>query len=217
MSYKLQKIKKNTMYYFLLTYKYYLGFIAIPLILKIAYFVSLKKIDSSNEFINSISEMFINFEKLKISYNKSIYQNLKLNESKNEELKSKKNQILLKELKNLGFIDVYNSWPKDTLKKIYEDENEEIQINEEDLDIIKNYFCIVKKFFNQHKDENLKHRKSESEIENQVNKNINLFVSMSMQSTSDLLINILNFLKYVKDDTFEHEREFIIQSVFLYS
>ncbi|EQB62071.1 hypothetical protein NAPIS_ORF00353 [Vairimorpha apis BRL 01] len=205
------------MYSFLLTYKYYLGFIAIPLILKIAYFVSLKKIDSSNEFINSISEMFFNFEKLKISYNKSIYQNLKLKVSKSMELKSKKNKILLKELKNLGFIDVYNSWPKDTLKKIYKNEDENIKITKKQLDIIKNYFCIVKKFFNQHKDENLKNRISESEIENLVNKNINLFVSMSMQSTSDLLINILNFLKYVKDDTFEHEREFIIQSVFLYS
>ncbi|EQB61775.1 hypothetical protein NAPIS_ORF00650 [Vairimorpha apis BRL 01] len=161
--------------------------------------------------------MFINFEKLKISYNKSIYQNLKLNESKTEELKSKKNQILLKELKNLGFIDVYNSWPKDTLKKIYENEDENIKMTKKQLDIIKNYFCIVKKFFNKHKDENFKYKKSESEFENQVNKIIDSFLLMTLQPTSDLLITLLNFFKNLEDDTFEHERELITQSQKLYS
>ena len=195
------------MFFFLLNYKFFYGFIIMMLILLLSYSYNIKIVKSSNEFFSLIHEMFSNFQKIKHAYNKCLNQNIDY-----KYLRSAEN-----ELKNLGFIDVYNSWPKDTLKKIYEDENEEIQINEEDLDIIKNYFCIVKKFFNQHKDENFKYRKSESEFENQVNKIIDSFLLMTLQPTSDLLIILLNFLKNLEDDTFEHERELITQSQKLYS
>ncbi|EQB60171.1 hypothetical protein NAPIS_ORF02264 [Vairimorpha apis BRL 01] len=65
--------------------------------------------------------------------------------------------------------------------------------------------------------ENFKYRKSESEFENQVNKIIDSFLLMTLQPISDLLIILLNFLKNLEDDTFEHERELITQSQKLYS
>ena len=212
------------MFYFLLNYKFYVGFIVVMLMLLLYYDSNTKFVKSNNEFLFSISEMFSNFEKIKHAFNKGLYQNLECknleynnlvsaeNELKTEESNSKKKHLFYSKLENLGFIDVYNSWPKNTLEKIYEDKNKNIKITKEQLDIIKNYFCFVKKFFNQCKGYNLKNRKSESEFQIQVNKCIDLLISMSMQPTMNLLINLLNFFKNCEDNTYEYEREFIIRS-----
>ena len=212
------------MFSFFLSYELISGVIsAVTLFYTIRSFIH-NEIESSQNTFQSISQMHKNYNKIRKLYNDCLNGKLiekNLNEINCIEFKEDfllfqkhdyRNKIIYEELKKNGFLDIIQSWPKNEFDKLLKTGKNISKIYKTDKEKLKKYFCIFKKFFNRHKIELIQIRRKESDLDEFVNEDLNLFLLKTIEPISCLLINILDILINVRDNTFEYERDYIIKS-----
>ncbi|EQB62092.1 hypothetical protein NAPIS_ORF00332 [Vairimorpha apis BRL 01] len=119
------------------------------------------------------------------------------------------NKKFYNELQRLKFYNVYKTFPKDMINDIIASDNSLKLRNETIIKCIKDYYSIVKKFFDKHKDEISYESDIYSNLSPDIKKALTLFAKECINLTADLLINIIYVLESLGDDTFTDDKVLI--------